>query len=122
VEGLGNCWVGHLVVTAAGFDGGACLENQAACFTDLDRGHRVGVGCFGSHSIDPPPAAAGRGCAVSELDFLQRGSVVQEVSDVGVFLITDKAVQDLQHLIAIAGTIQQGGSDVERKGGHRFRG
>jgi hypothetical protein len=29
-------------MTAAWFDGGACLENQTACFTDLDRGHGVG--------------------------------------------------------------------------------
>jgi hypothetical protein len=27
-------------MTAAGFDSGACLENQAAGFTDFDRGHR----------------------------------------------------------------------------------
>ncbi len=39
VEGLGDARMGHLVVTAAGFDGGACLENQATCLTNFDRGH-----------------------------------------------------------------------------------
>jgi len=70
-------------------------------------------------SVNPPPAVAGRGCAVSELDLLQRGSVIQEVCDVLLFDLSSQGLQNLQDLIPIASTAEQGDGKVA---GHDVRG
>jgi len=71
--------------------------------------------------LDPQPASAGRGCAVSELDgFGSRstdGSIVgSTVSDVGVCHVVSDRFQDRQQLVASGGTVEQGEGEVA---GHR---
>ena len=80
----------------------------------MARGKRIGrlsvaLVCL---SVNPPPASAGRGCAISELDFLQRGSMGKKVCDVLLFDLSGQGLQNLQDLGAVGATAEQGDGKV----------
>ncbi len=80
----------------------------------MARGKRIGrlsvaLVCL---SVNPPPEESGRGCAISELDFLQRGGVIQEVCDILLFDLSGQGLQNLQDLGAVGATAEQGDGKV----------
>ena len=77
------------------------------------KGEAHRVVCFGSHSVDPPPASAGRGWTVLELDRFEVGSGIR---DVILLNPIHKGLQDLQNLIPIAATAEQGDGKVQGHG------
>jgi len=94
VEGLGKVRVGHLVVTATRPNDAACLVNQAAGVTNFDRG------CHGRIlPEDGRTVKVGRGA---------------------LLLIGGDALQDLQELGTVSGTVEKGGCEVA--GHDRIRG
>ena len=67
--------------------------------------------------LDPPPASAGRGCAVSELNFLQGrgtdGSIMgSAVINACLLNVSGEGLQDLQDLIAVVASAEQGECQV----------
>ena len=51
-------------------------------------------------------------CAVSELDFLQGRGVLQEVCDVLLLNVSGEGLQDLQDLVAVVASAEQGECQV----------
>ena len=111
VEGLGDGGMGHLVMVPAWFDGSACLGDEAAGITNLERLHRVS--CFGSHSVRPPAANRGGQGSDSELDRFEVGS---GIIDVRLCHVVGNGIQDAQQFGTSGGTVQKSGCKVKGHG------
>lgn len=68
--------------------------------------------------VNPPPNESGRGCAVSELDFLKRRGVTYKVVDVLLFNVAGDGIQDLENVGAVVTLAQKRKSQFA---GHDFK-